>query len=122
MYDREFYPFYVTYANPLLFAGERMQEEEFNRMKSYYPETAGRIQEKVEAKCDLLDYEGSRIYDEYPDRLMLNRLSGEIRRELEPAAEMEAMSRDLLDDLIQVLLFQEISRRRCRRNRCRRWY
>lgn len=122
MIYREFYPFYVAYANPLLYDGEKMQEEEFARMKTYYPETARRIQEKVEAKCDLMDYEGSRLYDEYPDRLMLGRLSGEIRREMEPTAEMEAMSRDFLDDLIQVLLFQEISRRRCRRNRCRRWY
>ena len=33
-----------------------------------------------------------------------------------------AMSDGLLEDLVQVLLFHEISRRRCRRRRCRGWY
>ncbi len=34
-----------------------MQEREFALMKSYYPETARKIQEKVEEECELLDYE-----------------------------------------------------------------
>lgn len=69
MYYDRFFPFYVAYANPALYDGERIQEQEFALMKSYYPEAAGRIQEKVEEECQLLDYEGSRLYDEYPDKL-----------------------------------------------------
>lgn len=42
-----------------------------------------------------------------------------IREKVSGMREMEPLSGDFLDDLIQVLLFQEISRRRCRRNRCR---
>ena len=68
MIYKDFYPFYASYANPMLYRGEKEQEEEFSLMKSYYPETARRIQEKVEEECDLLDYEGSRLYDEHPDR------------------------------------------------------
>ena len=46
-------------------------------MKSYYPKMAKKIQEKVGRKrCDLLDYGGSRLYDEYPDRYMLYHLEG----------------------------------------------
>lgn len=37
MYLKEYFPFYTTYANPLLYEGERMQDKEFNLMKSYYP-------------------------------------------------------------------------------------
>ena len=106
MIYKDFYPFYTSYANPLLYRGEKEQEEEFFLMKSYYPDTARKIQEKVEEECDLQDYEGSRLYDEYPDRFMLYH--------------MEAMSDGLLGDLVEVLLFHEISRRRCRRRRCRR--
>ena len=87
MYHKEFYPFYTAYAEAGLFDGQKVQDQEFELMKSYYPSAARRVQAQVEQECDLMDYEGSRIYD--------------------------------LDDLIQVLLFQEISRRRCRRNRCR---
>lgn len=43
-------------------------------MQSYYPEAADRIREKVEKECWLLDYEGSRLYDEYPDKFMLYQL------------------------------------------------
>ena len=122
MIYKDFYPFYASYANPMLYRGEKEQEEEFSLMKSYYPETARRIQEKVEEECDLLDYEGSRLYDEHPDRYMLYQLGRKIMDDVSPQAGMEAMSDGLLEDLVQVLLFHEISRRRCRRRRCRGWY
>ena len=122
MIYKDFYPFYASYANPMLYRGEKEQEEEFSLMKSYYPETARRIQEKVEEECDLLDYEGSRLYDEHPDRYMLYHLGRKIMDDVSPQVGMEAMSDGLLEDLVQVLLFHEISRRRCRRRRCRGWY
>ena len=122
MIYKDFYPFYASYANPMLYRGEKEQEEEFSLMKSYYPETARRIQEKVEEECDLLDYEGSRLYDEHPDRYMLYHLGRKIMDDVSSQAGMEAMSDGLLEDLVQVLLFHEISRRRCRRRRCRGWY
>ena len=40
MIYKDFYPFYASYANPMLYRGEKEQEEEFSLMKSYYPETA----------------------------------------------------------------------------------
>ena len=49
MYYDRFFPFYVAYANPALYDGERIQEQEFALMKSYYPEAAGRIQVSPDA-------------------------------------------------------------------------
>ena len=117
MYYDRFFPFYVAYANPALYDGERIQEQEFALMKSYYPEAAGRIQEKVEEACQLLDYEGSRLYDEYPDKFMLHQLCRQIRTQVEGETAAQGVPDSLMDDLIQVLLCQEISRRRCRRHR-----
>ncbi len=122
MYYDKFYPFYTTYADPTILGGEKLQEKEFEMMKTYYPETARKIQEKVEEECQLLDYEGSRLYDEYPDKFMLHHLYRRIRDELEPEMAAQEMPGGFLDDLIQVLLYQEISRRRCRRHRCRRYF
>ena len=119
MYFEHYFPFYATYANPMLYEGERVQEQEFELMKSYYPITVQQIQERVEEECDHLDYEGSRLYDEYPDRFMLYHLGRKIVDEVKSEADMEAMSDGLLGDLVEVLLFHEISRRRCRRRRCR---
>ena len=117
MYYDRFFPFYVAYANPALYDGERIQEQEFALMKSYYPEAAGRIQEKVEEECQLLDYEGSRLYDDYPDKFMLHQLCRQIRTQVEGETAAQGVPDSLMDDLIQVLLCQEISRRRCRRHR-----
>lgn len=117
MYYDRFFPFYVAYANPALYDGERIQEQEFALMKSYYPEAAGRIQEKVEEECQLLDYEGSRLYDEYPDKFMLHQLCRQIRTQVEGETAAQGVPDSLMDDLIQFLLCQEISRRRCRRHR-----
>lgn len=122
MYDDRFYPFYMTYGNPLLYSGEKMHEDEFELMKSYYPDTARKIQEKVERECEFQDYEGSRLYDEHPDKFMIYCMAEKIRRDMESSMEVQAMPGNLLDDLIQVLLYQEISRRRCRRHRCRGYF
>lgn len=122
MYLQEYFPFYTTYSNPFLYEGERLQEREFNLMKSYYPRIVQRIQEKIEEECDLLDYEGSRLYDEYPDKYMLYHLGSRIRESMEPEISTQAIREDFLDELIQVMLCQEVSRRRCRRHRCRRYF
>lgn len=119
MYHDNFFPFYSLYADPAVFEGERMQEREFDLMKSFYPEIARRIQDKVEEECQFLDYEGSRIYDEYPDRLMMRQMSSGICRRFEQEMAAQELPAGYLRELIEVLLYQEISRKRCRRKRCR---
>lgn len=120
MYYDKFLPFYLTYASPALYSGERMQEREFALMKSYFPDTALKVQEKVEEECELLDYEGSRLYDEYPDRFMLYHICSQVKDEMASDASAQEIPGNFLDDLIEVLVYQEISRRRCRRRRCRK--
>ena len=84
MYYDEYFPFHAAYINPLLYDGEKIQDEEFELMKSYYPDAVRRIQERVEEECSRLDYEGSRLYDEHPDKYMLYHLCRKIREEAEP--------------------------------------
>lgn len=43
-----------------------------------YPERVGRIQRRIEEECDKMDYEGSMIYDEFPDQVILKRISRNI--------------------------------------------
>ena len=119
MYDKhKFFPFYTSIGDQVLLSGENMQEREFALMKSYFPKTARKIQEKVEEECELLDYEGSRIYDEYPDRLMMRVLGDGIFHRMQKEAAAREIPSGFLEDLVQVLLYQEILRRRCRRKRC----
>ena len=46
----------------------------------------------------------------------------QIKESIQPELSSEAVRESFLDELIQVMLYQEISRRRCRRHRCRRYF
>ena len=136
MYQDSFYPFYRNFQDPLFWEEERLQERENRLMRSFYPKTALELQRKVEEECDRLDYPGSFIYDEYPDKFMMEQVCRRIRGSMErDSMEMSQIRDDrredrrndrrdnnLLDELIHVLLFQEMRRRRCRHGRCRQYF
>ena len=48
-----------------------------------YPAAIKGYQAKVEAVCDRMEYEGSPMYDEYPDRVMLDRICRQICQDIE---------------------------------------
>ena len=73
-YSNDFYPkipFYMTYPMQSMYLTEMEYEKDMERMKQYYPAETKEIMELVEQRLDQLEYEGSRIYDEEPDRLMI---------------------------------------------------
>ncbi|MGI6069270.1 MAG: hypothetical protein ACOYBE_02475 [Blautia sp.] len=101
MDQTRYFPFYMAYFGnvPAVKAEERTeemedigsadpfmeeimsQEWENALMQSYYPEQVQVLQSLVEEACDAQDYDGSRIYDEYPDRQMLMRMGEQIAAE-----------------------------------------
>lgn len=103
--------------------------------KSLYPAKVKKIQQEVEKTCDRLDYAGSFLYDEYPDRLNLERAARQICEALRkkqdfyevPMEELcegytaalapepkPAKRDDWLEDMVRILFYQEIGRRRSR--------
>ena len=64
-------PYYMAYPMPLQYDDERIEQRDFEYMKSMYPETAKRLLPYVEDECDRMAYEGSVVYDEYPDQLQM---------------------------------------------------
>lgn len=66
-------PFYMTYPMQNLYLTEMEYEKDMERMKELYPREVRQLQEMVERRCDEMEYEGSRMYDENPDRYMLER-------------------------------------------------
>lgn len=119
-------PYYMAYPMPMQYDDEWMERRDFEYMKSMYPMTVKRLLPFVEEECDRMSYEGSMIYDEYPDQLqmylMCNRIYDRAKREnREDGLEMQVSPNDEgLRDLIQILLFQELFRRRTRHRRYRR--
>ena len=90
-----------TYGNsfqvlePYMLYGDRtdlnrlpeMQKERVVRDLEYfhglYPGQMKRLQEYVISACDHLDYKNSPMYDEYPDRLMINQVCDSVCRQIE---------------------------------------
>ena len=64
-------PFYMTYPLQNLYLTEMEYERDMERMKELYPKEVRILQQLVEEYCDEMEYEGSRMYDENPDRKML---------------------------------------------------
>ncbi len=64
-------PFYMTYPMQNLYEAEMEYEKDIERMKQWHPKEVQRIQRMVDERCDELEYEGSRLFDEEPDRNMM---------------------------------------------------
>ena len=95
----------------------------------------------VEDECDQMEYDGSMMFDEYPDKVMFERIKNRIYDKVQEKYPVEeeddrdqamVMQQEVrrrypprknwLGDIIEVLLYQEMYRRRCRRRSCRRRY
>ena len=70
-YDKT--PFYMTYPLQNLYAAEMEYERDIERMRELYPQEVQRLLRLVERRCDELEEEGSRMYDENPDRYMMEK-------------------------------------------------
>ena len=143
------YPFMYPY--PDLYMSEMETERDLQYLQQMYPADAKRMQKKVEEELDKLEYEGSMMYDEYPDRvsmlLICDRIEKAFAREdaerqareeadMQTDEDMNAMDmrrrgRGDRDDprfdrgrrnLLEVLLFNEMHKRRCKRRQCRRFW
>ena len=125
MYDRKIMPFYMTYPLPMYYEDENSIIRDLEYLQQMYPAQAKRYQKVISNILDKLDYEGSMIYDEFPDRWQLYKLSTDIldriRREEEKDKESDSEnggSEASLEkwkwtgDLIQILLFYEIYKTR----------
>lgn len=121
MQERRIMPFYMTYPMPMFGQRENTVMRDLEYMQQMYPKEAKRYQKLIAGILDKMDYEGSMIYDEYPDQIQLYRLAMDIldrvKRE-ENSNEGSAPDADSpekwqrIGDLIQILLFYEIYKRR----------
>lgn len=122
--------------------------EEDNAYLNYlYPQVTRQIREFTEETCDKLEYEGSLMFDVYPDKTTLRLMAGEILADFrkkypdayktEPSNENAPASGnntasensatennrdDMLRDMIEVVLFHEIMYRRNRYRNHKRLY
>lgn len=64
-------PYYMMYPIPYAFDEDKIQKRDREYLQSMYPATAKKIFPYIQEECNRQEYEGSMIYDEYPDKLQL---------------------------------------------------
>ncbi|MCI6553212.1 MAG: hypothetical protein MR430_06745 [Lachnospiraceae bacterium] len=119
MYNQKILPFYMTYPLPLYYQEEDTAIRDLEYLQQMYPAEAKKYQKIIAGILDKLDYEGSMIYDEYPDRWQMYKLSQDIldriRRQEEkenPDVVFPREKWDWVSDLVQIVLFYEVYKRR----------
>lgn len=100
-------PFYMTYPDYQSSNREAMLLQDLEYLQQTYPGEVKRYQKRIADILDKADYEGSMIYDEYPDRCSLLALTKSIYHVLEKEEE-NAPS----ENMIQILLCNEVYKRR----------
>ena len=112
-------PFYMTHPGYFGPGKENTVLRDLEYLQQTYPLEVRKYQRRVAEILDKMDYEGSMIYDEYPDRYSLMRLTKSIVKILQNEnGETEEASKSFpekwtwLENLIQVLVCGEIYKRR----------
>ena len=108
-------------------------DRDMNYIKQLYPTSARRILNEVNGECDRLEYDGSVMFDEYPDKISLDRIIDRIYekiKDMEEAPQVKAKSvyyaprgrQNLLRDFVNIILLNELFNRRRRYRSRRRWF
>lgn len=116
-------PFYMSYPMPLFFEKEDEMIKDLEYLQQMYPKEIKHYHKVVVSVLDKLDYKNSMIYDEYPDKILLYKLSIDIveviksQEENKIVIQHEEEKWKWVNSIVQVLLFHEIYKRRHDNNR-----
>ena len=107
-------PYYMMYPIPYAFDEDKIQKRDREYLQSMYPATAKKIFPYIQEECDRQEYEGSMIYDEYPDKLQLCLMC---RRAYEQVMKQEKWEKETytpeqIREIVEILMYQELMERR----------
>ena len=110
----------MAYPLPMYYQEEDTVTRDLEYLQQMYPSEAKRYQKIIAEILNQIDYEGSCIYDEYPDKWQLYRLTqtvmDKIKRmehtETEKQGGTDEKSWDGIEEFVQVLLYYEIYKKR----------
>lgn len=123
MKELKILPFYMTYPLPTGYTQDKEMVRDLEYFQQLYPMGAKMLQKQIMKSIDILDYEGSSIYDEYPDRMMLQRMARDVlssmkKEDNEKQEEMlKLLANENIEDYILLLILYEILRRRHKNER-----
>ena len=117
-------------------------ERDLEYLKQFYPTICQLLLGAIEEECDKLEYEGSAMFDEYPDRITMDHIIQRIYNRVKNSDELRNYESNLssnqvsanqifsnrcpgcdpLEDFVRILFFNEIHNRRRRHRNRRRWF
>ena len=98
-------------------------ETDNNYLKYLYPKITRQISEFVENECDKMEYEGSLMFDLFPDKVALQMMASGIASDFQKEnPDVYPDQPEPLRDMIEVVLFHEIMYRRNRYRNHKRLY
>lgn len=117
-------PFYMAYPYAGTYEEQERRMRDLEYMQQLYPREAKKILKKIMMHLEPIDYTGSFLYDEYPDQLMMYRVVAAILLEMKKDAENMGKEwspeKELwMQDMIKLVLYQEIFKRRCKKKQLR---
>ena len=86
-------PFYMAYPLPMYYQQEDSVTRDLEYLQQMYPSQARKFQKTIAETLDHIDYEGSMIYDEYPDKWQIYRLTHMITDKIRNSGEGEPWRR-----------------------------
>lgn len=114
----------MTYPLPLYYEDEHELIKDMEYLQGQHPIGIRILQGEIAKTINLMDYSGSMIYDEYPDRFLLQKhgrdIADKIRKKFKDDVEnplYEMVSWDGFEEIVMLLLHEEILKRRHRKNR-----
>lgn len=104
----------MAYPLPMYYQPEDTVTRDLEYLQQMYPVEAKKYQKTIAEVVDKLDYDGSMIYDEYPDKWQIYRLTQIIVDKIKEQQEEQpiTMDWDWITEFIQVLLSYEIYKKR----------
>ena len=96
------YPVYPANMYPQAYLDEMQNERDMKKMKELYPEVAKDVLSVVEDECDQMEYDGSMMFDEYPDKVMFERIKNRIYDKVQEKYPVEEE-----DDRDQAMVMQQ---------------
>lgn len=126
--DYRYMPFYVqgsTLSGMYYQPWEDVEIRDLEYLKEMYPKTTQRLQQIIEEECDRQEYEGSLLFDQYPDKIGVMRIANrvyDIVRMENPLEEQAVGDERMLKDIITVLLLNEMYRRRATRRSRKKYF
>lgn len=125
MYRNSIIPFYVAYPNYQMYSDEYRRMQDLEYLQAMYPTEVKEYQKKINQVLDRIDYAGSLIYDEYPDRISLYKLATDITQSIirdkisagdSETGQPSATDKEHMGIIVQILLYYEIHKRRYKRS------